>query len=140
MLDRTVNYIIVHATIVIPALIVLALMVSVTARKSLRAATRVLARILLIVAVVALVYDGTRTMAGGSTLVITSLEQHWVNLAPKSYTATKTAISTRISPVVWTMFVERLIRLPAWLLIGSLGLLLSWVSRRRREISVFINT
>lgn len=139
MLDKVVNFFLVNATIVLPALVILALIVSSTARRGLKSMLRMLARPLLIAAVVALVYDGTRTMAGGSGLVMTTVEQHWANLAPKSLAASKTLVTTRIHPFIWTSGIERVLKLPAWLVLGVLGLVLVWLGQRRREVRIFTN-
>jgi hypothetical protein len=32
-----------------------------------------------------------------------------------------------------------MLRLPAWLVIGVLALILGWLGRRRRDVSVFVN-
>jgi hypothetical protein len=139
MLDRIVNFFLVNATIVLPLAILLALVVSSTARRGLKALLRIVARLLLIAAVVALVYDGTRTMAGGSGLVITSFAEHWAHLAPKTLAVSKAFVETKIHPLAWSGGVERIIRLPAWLVLGTLGLLLIWLGQRRRKVGIFVN-
>ena len=139
MLDKVVNFFLVNATIVLPALLVLALIVSSTARRALKAALRMLARPLLIAAVVALVYDGTKTMAGGSGLVITTVEQHWAHFAPKTLATSKALVTTKLHPLLWTGGIERLLKLPAWLVLGVLGLLLAWFGQRRRKVNIFTN-
>ena len=139
MMNQVVNFFLVNATIVIPALVVLALIVSSTARHGLLGLLRFLARPLLIAAVVALVYDGTRTMAGGSGFVMTSLLDHWTALAPATLAALKNLIVTKVHPLAWSSGVERVLKLPAWLVLGVLGLALAWLGRRRRPIGIFVN-
>jgi hypothetical protein len=139
MLDKTVNFFLVHAAIVIPAALVLALLVSSTARRGLLALLRILARPLLIVAVVALVYDGTRTLAGGSGFVMTPLQEHWAHFSPRTLELAKVLITAKVHPLAWTSGIERLIRLPAWLVVGALGLLLAWLGRRRKSVAIFVN-
>lgn len=139
MLDKVANFFLVHAAIVLPAAVVLALIVSSTARTGVMALLRFIARPLLIAAVVALAYDGTRTLAGGSGLVITSLAEHWTSFAPKSLEAAKTLVVAKLHPALWDGVVQRLILLPAWLVVGCLGFLLAWFGRRRKQVEVFIN-
>ncbi|MEZ5856062.1 MAG: hypothetical protein R3D67_15430 [Hyphomicrobiaceae bacterium] len=139
MLDTVVNFFLVNATIVLPALVVLALIVSSTARRALKAVLRMLAWPLLIAAVIALVYDGTKTMAAGSGIVMTTVEQHWAHFAPKTLATSKALVVTKLAPVVWTGGIERLLKLPAWLVLGLLGLLLTWFGKRRRKVAIFTN-
>lgn len=139
MFGKAVEFVIVHATIIVPAVIVLLLVWSRAARAAASFVLRMIARPLLLVAVVALVYDGTRTLAGGSGLVITSLVEHWQNLSPATFEALKVLIVQRAHPQVWDGALLRLFKLPAWLVIGVFGMLLAWIGRKRRNVNVFIN-
>ena len=139
MLDQIVNFFLVHAAVVLPLAVMVALIVSSTARAGLMALLRVIARPLLIAAVVALAYDGTRTLAGGSGLVITPLAEHWASFAPKSLETVKALVVAKVHPVAWEAGVQRLLLLPAWLVAGCLGFLLAWLGRRRKPVNIFIN-
>lgn len=139
MLDTVANFFLVHAAIVLPLAVVLALLISSTARTGVMALLRFIARPLLIAAVVALAYDGTRTLAGGSGLVITSLAEHWMSFAPKSLELAKSVVTAKIYPTVWDAVIQRLLLLPAWLIAGCLGLMLAWIGRRRKQVAIFIN-
>lgn len=139
MLDKIVNFFLVHAAIVLPLAVALLLLVSSSARAVFKTLLRVLARPLLIVAVIALAYDGTRTLAGGSGLVMTSVADHLASLAPKSMDAIRALVSSRLHPVLWDHAIAPLVRLPAWLFAGVLGLLLGWIGRRRRDVRIFVN-
>jgi hypothetical protein len=139
MLDKIVNFFLVHAAIVLPLAVLLALAVSSTARSGFQLLLRILARPLLIAAVVALAYDGSRTLAGGSGIVVTSLAEHWMNLSPATYEGTKALLAAKVHPMAWEMAVAPVLRLPAWLVAGALGLLLAWLGRRRKEVAIFIN-
>lgn len=139
MLDKVVNFFLVNAAIVLPLALVVALVVSRSMRSAAKAGLRILARPLLIAAVVALAYDGTRTLAGGSGFVVTSLGEHWGHLLPSSLEALKALLVGKLHPFAWDAGVGRVLRLPAWLVLGALGLLLAWAGRRRREVQIFIN-
>jgi hypothetical protein len=139
MLDKAVNFLLVHASIVLPAAIVLALLVSSTARRAAKAMLRIVARLLLIAAVVALVYDGSRTLAGGSGLVVTSVIEHWRAFQPQSLETAKALVNARVHPLAWELGAMRVLQLPAWLVAGVLGLLLAWIGRRRKPVGIFIN-
>jgi hypothetical protein len=139
MLDNIVNFFLVHAAIVLPLAVLVALGVSSTARTGFQALLRFLSRPLLIAAVVALAYDGTRTLAGGSGMVVTSLVEHWVSFSPATFEAFKALLAAKVHPQAWDVALAPVLRLPAWLLAGGLGLLLAWLGRRRKEVAIFIN-
>jgi hypothetical protein len=139
MLDKAVNFFLVHAAIVLPLVLILALAVSSTARAVVRMIARVAARLLLIGAVVALAYDGVRTASAGSGLVMTSLWEHWSRISPATLQAADTVVSKRLDPALWDKVLAPALHLPAWLIAGALALILGWLGRRRREVSVFVN-
>jgi len=139
MLDKVVNFFLVHAAIVLPLAVALTLVVSSTARSAIKLLLRLVARLLLIAAVVAIAYDGSRTLAGGSSLVISSLWEHWTALHPSSIEAFRKVIVAKVHPQVWDSAVRPVLRMPAWLVAGMLGVLLGWLGRRRRTVSIFVN-
>ena len=139
MLDKVVNFFLVHAAIVLPLVVMLALVVSSTARAVFKWLLRFAARLLLIAAVVAIAYDGSRTLAGGSGLVITTLWDHWSALHPASIETVRQLLSAKVHPMLWDGAVRPLLRLPAWLAAGTLGFVLGWLGRRRRDVSIFVN-
>lgn len=139
MLDKAVNFFLVHAAIVLPVAIALTLLVSSTARSAVKLLLRLVARLLLIAAVVAIAYDGSRTLAGGSGLVISSLWDHWTALHPSSLEAFRKIIVGKVHPLAWDSAVLPVLRLPAWLVAGVLAFLLGWLGRRRRNVNIFVN-
>jgi hypothetical protein len=139
MLDKVVNFFLVHAAIVLPVTVALTLVVSSTARSAVKLLLRLAARLLLIAAVVAIAYDVSRTLAGGTTLVITSLGDHWTSLHPASIEAFRKLIGTKAHPLLWDSALRPVLRLPAWLVLGVLAFLLGWLGRRRRKVSIFVN-
>lgn len=139
MLDKIINFFLVNAAIVLPLAVLFALAVSSTARSGFQALLRIMARPLLIAAVVAVAYDGSRTLAGGSGIVVTSLAEHWIHFFPATYEAAKTVLATRVHPQAWELALAPVLRLPAWLVAGALGLLLAWLGKRRKEVAIFIN-
>ncbi|MBS0242945.1 MAG: hypothetical protein JSS20_12270 [Proteobacteria bacterium] len=133
------SFLLVHATVVVPVIVAIALVVSSAARRGLLSLLRLVARPLLIAAVVAIAYDGTRTLAGGSGLVITSLGEHWKHLSPNTLEALHNLLTTRLPASTWNLGLAPVLRLPAWLALGTLGLALAWIGRRRKEVGIFIN-
>jgi hypothetical protein len=100
---------------------------------------RFLAATLLLVAAIAAVYDATRTLAGGSGLVVTSVLEHWQTLAPSLLSTAEGAVKRATHPLVWTAGIGRLLSLPTWAVFATLGLLFAYAGRRRRRVNVFAN-
>lgn len=139
MIQKVIEFLLVNAPYIVPGIILAALFLSESVRAAACFVLRMLARPLLLVAVIALVYDGTRTLAGGSGIVMTSLLEHWNGLAPATLEALKTFMVKRLGAGIWDGGLLRLLRLPAWLVFGVFGLLLAYVGRKRRKVNVFIN-
>ena len=98
---------------------------------------RFLAALFLLIAVIAAVYDATRTL-GADRLVVTSLLEHWSTLAPTLLNTTQGAVK-RIHPLVWDVGLAKLLQLPAALVLATLGILFAYAGRRRRRVNVFAN-
>jgi hypothetical protein len=139
MLSQVTNFLVANLALILPAAIVVALVVSRAVRTGAAFLLRVLARLLLLMAVVALVYDGTRTLAGGSGLVITSLAEHIHTVTPKAIEALRGAVVKVAPAAVWDTVLVRILKLPAWALLAALGLLLAWIGRKRQRVRVFVN-
>jgi len=99
---------------------------------------RFLASVLLLIATIALVYDGTRSLAA-DRIVMTSLAEQWAKLAPAMLTAAQAAVQRSAHPLVWEMGVGKLLQLPTWLVFATLGIVLAYAGRRRRRVNVFAN-
>lgn len=127
-----------HWMLIGTSVLILLILLSARARAVLAAIMRYLAQPLLLIAVIALVYDGTRTIASGGGLVTTSLLEHWQNLAPASLASTKAAVTGRV-PYLWDSLIMRILVLPAWLVTGALGWAFSYLGRKRSKIDVFAN-
>lgn len=108
-------------------------------RAIVRVGLRVLAYPLLLLAAVALIYDVTRTASGDAGLVVTSLAEHWRSIAPATFDAARTVVTRRVGGWIWDPMILGLLRLPGWLALGGLGLVLGYVGRRRRTVNVFAN-
>ena len=74
----------------------------------------------------ALVIDGTRSIAGGA-MSITLLGTVLKNWEPEI----QRAISLRLHPWLWDPVTLQFMRLPLWVALGALGLLLLLVTQRR---------
>lgn len=138
MIGGIINFLIVYSWIIIPVVVVVALFLSRAARAGGATVLRLIARPLLLLAVVALVYDGTSTIAGGSGLVVTSLADHWKGFHAPSLLALQ-AMVNKLHPLAWESGALRLLKLPAWAVIGAIGLLLAAIGRKRRRVNVYVN-
>ena len=104
-----------------------------------KVALRILARILLLLALIALVSDGTRTIANDSGVVITSALQYWNEAAPTMLENLKRTLSLKIHPLFWDGLLVPLLSLPAWLVLSGTALLILYLARKRRETNIFAN-
>jgi len=101
---------------------------------------RFLGGLFLLAAVIALTADFTRADPGGALLPpFASLLKHWADLAPQSLAAAKRAVEVRAHPLIWDPVIRSLLMLPAWMSLGAVGLLLSWLGRPRRRVDIFAN-
>ena len=99
---------------------------------------RFLAGVCFLIAVIAAVYDGTRSLAAGA-LVTTPLAEHWSKIAPGLLSAAQTAVSRTTHPLVWDLGLRKALLVPTWALFATLGLLFAFAGRRRRRVNVFAN-
>jgi hypothetical protein len=89
-------------------------------------------------AVVALVIDGTRSIAL-QRFAPTPLYQTWRTLAPASYAGTRKWVESNAHPMVWNA-VEWMLGLPAWSVLIVLGALLLLAGSKRRRSRVRFST
>ena len=99
---------------------------------------RFLGNISFLAAIVALVYDGTKSLGEGA-LSMTPLGQHWFNLSPGTLALAQSAIEKNMSPVLWDPVVVTTLLAPAWVVFGVSGLILHTIGRKRTRLNVFAN-
>ena len=99
---------------------------------------RFLAALFLLIAVLAAVYDGTRSLAADH-LVATSLLEHWSTLAPTLLDTAQGAVKRTTHPLVWDLGLAKLLQLPAALVFCAIGVVFAYAGRRRRRVNVFAN-
>lgn len=100
---------------------------------------RFLAGLCLIAALIAFVADATRPLSGLGRFAPTTLGQLWEEAAPTSLAAARTAISRSVSPAAWSTLSALMLKLPTFIVLGVIGVLLGWLGRRRRRINVYTN-
>jgi hypothetical protein len=99
---------------------------------------RFLAAVLLLIAVIAGVYDATRSLAAHAP-VMTSLSDHLTKLVPGVLASARDAVRKSTHPLVWDAGIAKVLLLPAWIVFGALGVLAAYAGRRRRRTNVFAN-
>lgn len=82
-------------------------------------------------AFVALVIDGTRTIAA-SRLVITPFRDTWMALHPTSLEA----LQKNVSGAFWDPVAVNLLAAPFWAVVGVLGILFLVIGRPRRAAAI----
>jgi hypothetical protein len=84
-------------------------------------------------AFVALLYDGTKTIAADQ-ISITPLEQIWAYLDATSLQRLKDAVSQSASVWVWDSLFATVLTAPAALVLAVLGALLMLIGRKKRPL------
>ena len=82
---------------------------------------------------IALVYDGTRSIAG-SAFVWTPLGQVWTNVHSKSLQLLQPAIERHVAEWLWDPVVLNVLTAPAWLVFAILGAILMLIGRKKRPL------
>ncbi len=104
-------------------------------------------------AVVAAIYDGTKSLAA-THLVTTPLGETWFALHPASLNGLQVAIERHLADflantlggafadigyTLWNPVIQTVLQSPSWLVFGVLGLVFLWAGRKRertRRVSV----
>jgi len=86
---------------------------------------------------IALIYDGTKSIAG-STLVFTPLGQIWNNVHSSSLQLLQPAIERHISPFLWDPIVLNILTAPAWLVFGVIGAVLMLIGRKKKPLIGYV--
>ena len=99
---------------------------------------RFLAGLILLVAVIFAVNDATRSLSDTPSPGI-SVHQVWSAVSPPSLKSAQGAVERYTHPLVWTWGVLTILQLPAWAVLGFLGLILAFAGRRRRRVNIYAN-
>lgn len=92
----------------------------------------------MLLAVVALVIDGTKSLSY-SHLLFTSLKEQWELISKKSLIATQMFIETKFHAFIWDPLIYAILLWPSWAIIGPLGLFFYWLARKRHHTQTFVN-
>ncbi len=91
-------------------------------------------------ALVALVVDGTKTIAA-ETLTVTPLGQTWYSISPSTLIAAQSFVQEKVETYIghwlWDPLIVWILLLPTWLVLGLLGAWLVYIGRKRRLRAVY---
>lgn len=96
---------------------------------------------LVALALVALVVDGTSSIAA-MRWVFTPLGKYWFDLDAASLGLAQAAVQRHVAPALWDPVIQTLLLAPVWAIAGPLGFLLLWLGdlfRRRRRQNVALH-
>jgi hypothetical protein len=82
---------------------------------------------------VALVRDGTKSIAGNA-LFKTSLNDDWINIHASSLDSVKALTEGRLGVQVWDLISAYILGVPTWLVLGVLGSFLILAGRRKKPL------
>jgi ABC-type Fe3+ transport system permease subunit len=88
---------------------------------------------ILAAAFVALLYDGTKTLAG-SQVYFTKLGDTWNTVHSTSLQLLQPAIERHVSPWLWETVVLNILTAPTSLVLGILGALLILIGRKKKPL------
>ena len=82
---------------------------------------------------VALVRDGTKSIAGNA-IFITRLGEDWNNLHAGSQDALKALVERYAGPALWDLATLYLLAAPTWLVLGIVGSLFILIGRKKKPL------
>jgi hypothetical protein len=86
---------------------------------------------------VALVRDGTKSIAG-NTIFVTRLADDWNNIHPSSLQGLEKAVSTHVSPYlgqwVWDPAAIGILNAPSFAVLGIIGAILILIGRKKKPL------
>jgi hypothetical protein len=82
---------------------------------------------------VALVRDGTKSLAGNAVF-ITRLNDDWINIHPGSLDALKALVEKYAGPALWELATAYVLAAPTWLVLGIIGSLLILIGRKKKPL------
>jgi hypothetical protein len=101
--------------------------------------SRILGVWLLLLAMVAVVIDATKSLGGGGSWVATPMIEQWSSLFPASLASAKQAVETYAGHYLWDPVLTSVMHAPTWIVFGVLGIGFYWLGQKRRPAEVFIN-
>lgn len=91
---------------------------------------RLTGMLLLALVVILAMLDITRSITA-SSLVMTPLADSWTSISPASFEAAKQGVETWAIAFVWDPVLLSILKLPSWLVLGLLSVILFWLGQQR---------
>jgi len=86
---------------------------------------------------IALVYDGTKSIAGNK-ISITNVSTVWNNFHPTSLPAFQAYVVRTAGEWVWNSIVATSLEQPAWLVLGIVGAILMLIGRKKKPLIGYV--
>ena len=100
---------------------------------------RILASWFLIVGVVALVYDGIKSLGNDGSVVVTALGKHWFQFHPTSLNGLQAGVERYIAVWLWDPVLIAVLQSPTWVVCFVIAILLYWMGRKRQRTNIYAN-
>ncbi|MGI9408257.1 MAG: hypothetical protein ACR2O4_17910 [Hyphomicrobiaceae bacterium] len=100
---------------------------------------RILASWFLIVGIIALVYDGIKSLGNEGDVVITALGKHWFQLHPTSLNGLQAGVERYVAIWLWDPVLIAVLQSPTWIVSFVLALFFYWIGRKRRRTNIYAN-
>ncbi len=94
---------------------------------------RFLGLLLLAVAFILVIYDGTKSIAGNAVF-ITKLGDLWNNIHAASLQMLQTMVERQLVPEVWKYGFQPVLQQPSWLVLAVLGIILIVLGRKKKPL------
>jgi hypothetical protein len=88
---------------------------------------------ILAAAFIFLIYDGTKSIAGGA-LFISKLGQTWTDIHAGSLQALQTTVEKNAPFPLWQYAVQPVLEQPTWLVLGVLAIILILIGRKKKPL------
>lgn len=92
-----------------------------------------------LIAVLTLVIDATKSFKDEQSWVTTTLAEQWNDMSATGYAAFQAMVVEQLGPKAWENGVFLALQIPTWVFFAVLGALFYWAGRRRHRIEVFSN-
>ncbi len=100
---------------------------------------RFLSTLCLLVAVIALIADLTPTLEGARGLALSSVEDHWKQVAPATFESMEKSVSGGRQSSLWAFFVGPVLQVPTFILFAVFSALTGYLGRRRARVKIYAN-
>ncbi len=88
---------------------------------------------ILAAAFIFLIYDGTKTIADRTSFFVTRTGEVWAAIHQSSLTALRPMLE-RQAVWLWDPVADTILRQPAWLVLGVIGVLLILIGRKKKPL------